>query len=237
MRAYCSYVYWPPLPEVPFQQPQESTAIAPPLCVLPSLDRWQVMTVSRPRPLRSTTLLSGLSSISHRPAMRICLRKSMNGQWTLIEPVSHQTLYHVSLPTHNVREIRRGSSDGALVAVVSQISTSSQWELSFPGEKSETKIIINPPRRFSLRGRHRFRASGRQLYWKWDIVCREHFTRRVFADTDGDTLLIYEEARPFLDIIVTTFLTMKFKRMHSSSSWISNVRPLRAPKLMNALTF
>lgn len=178
------------------------------------------MIVSRPRPLRSTTLLSGSSSYSQQPALKLSLRQSLNGHWTLIEPVTHKTFYHFSsyseaFPT---RELRRDSSDGPLIATVSLKSTPTQCHLSFSDEKTSIELKL------SFRGRHRFKVDGRNLYWKRDVVCRESLTRRIFADTDGDTLLIYEGAESFVDVIVTTFLAMKFKRQNTNAnccSWVS----------------
>ena len=72
-----------------------------------------------------------------------------------------------------------------------------------------------------MRGRHRFEVNGKKLYWKRDVVCRESRTRRVYADTDGDTLLIYEGAEGFVDILVAGFIAMKFKHQESldGRSW------------------
>ena len=162
------------------------------------------MTATRPRPLRSTTLLSGSSSFSQRPVTKMSLRMSPAGHWTLIDPSSHRALYHVQ-----GREIRRNSFDGPLLATFSAEPSSATCQLSFLDGNKE--LEIKSPRKLSWRGRHRFVVNGRKLYWKHDIVCRESLTRRVYADTDENTLLIYENADPFKDVIAVTFLAMKLK--------------------------
>ena len=75
--------------------------------------------------------------------------------------------------------------------------------------------------KLGFRGRHRFTIGGRKLYWKKDVVCRESLTRRVFAETDGDTLLVYEGANDFPEVIVATFLAVKFKRENTRSNHFS----------------
>jgi hypothetical protein len=172
--------------------------------------------MARPRPLRSTTLLSGSSSFSRRPSLQLCIRKSLPGHWSLIEPLTHKSLYHIRATGDPTREIRRGSSDGPILGVVSITSSSKQCHLSFAN--GAPTILVQTPRKLWGRGRHRFAVGGREFYWKRDIVCREARTRRVFADTDCDTLLVYENAEPFLDVIVATFVAMKFKREKTSTS-------------------
>lgn len=177
------------------------------------------MALPRPRPLRSTTLLSGSSSFS-QPALELSLRRSLPGHWTLIEPLTHKTIYYFSPQINEIsaREVRRHSSDGPLLAIVTLKSTPTHCHLAFSDEQPNIELKLG------FRGRHRFTAGGRKLYWKKDTVCRESRTRRVFADTDGDTLLLYEEAEEFLDIIVATFLAMKFKCHHTCSnhfSWLN----------------
>jgi hypothetical protein len=175
------------------------------------------MAVPRPRPLRSTTLLSGSSSISQQPALELCLRRSLPGHWTLIEPLTHKAIYYFSpqLDEISVREIRRDSHDGPLLATVSLDSTPTHCHLAFCDEQPNIELKLG------FRWRYRFTVGGRKLYWKKDTVCRESRTRRVFADTDGDTLIVYEGAEGFLDVIVATFLAMKFKCQHTSSNYLS----------------
>jgi hypothetical protein len=167
------------------------------------------MPTPRHRATRSTTLLSG-SSYSKRPAVELCLRRSLTGHCTLIEPITHKTRYHVQdAHGHPTREIRRDSSDGQLVSTVQQKASSSRCQLTF--FDGTPNIEIGVPRKLSFRGRHRFEVNGLKLYWKRDQVCRHAPTRRVYADTDGDTLMVYEGAEEFLDVIVASFLAMKFK--------------------------
>jgi hypothetical protein len=93
------------------------------------------------------------------------------------------------------------------------------------------EIQISAPGKLSLRNRHRFEVNGKSLYWKRDVVCRESFTRRVFADTEGDTLLIYEGAEEFLDIIVAGFIAMKFKHQTPEARGWSDVFNVRATSM------
>src|SRR6202041_1020840 len=142
---------------------------------------------TRPRNPRSTTLLSGHSSWSIKPAVELCLRKSLAGHWTLIEPNTHKTRYHVRTPDvphgNPTREIRRDSSDGQLIGTVHQKATSSRCHLAF--FDGTPNIEIGVPRKLSFRGRHRFIHNGLHLYWKRDQVCRHARTRRVYAEVDG----------------------------------------------------
>lgn len=186
------------------------------------------MTVTRPRPTRSSTLLSGSSSFSEQPSHQLGLRRSLtDSHWTLVEPSSHKPLYYVDIPetsnTHPTREIRRGSGDGPLLGTIQQMP-SNCCQLTFAD--GTPAIQINAPRKLGLKGRHRFSISGKNLYWKRDVVCRESLTRRVFADTDGDTLLIYEGADQFLDVIVAGFIAMKLKYRNPDTRWtdVFNVR-------------
>jgi hypothetical protein len=183
------------------------------------------MIVTRPRPTRSATLLSGSSSFPEQPSLQLGLRRSLTGtHWTLVEPTSHKPIYYVDTPEepddHPTREIRRGSSDGPILGTIQQLPTDS-CQLKF--EDGTPEIQINPPRKLSLRGHHNFEVDGKSLYWKRDVVCRESFTRRVFADTDGDTLLIYEGAEQFLDVIVAGFIAMKFKHQTPEARGWSDV--------------
>lgn len=174
------------------------------------------MIVSKPRNTRSTTLLSG-SSYSKTPSVVLCLRKSLTDHWTLIEPVTHKPRYHVHTPDHPhpTAEIRRGSSEGPIIGTVHQEVCSSRCQLQFLDGSPNIEIGAT----MSLPGRHKFKVNGRKLYWKRDQICRETVTRRVFAETDGDMLLVYEGAEEFLDVIVASFLAMKFK--HQSTEGIS----------------
>jgi hypothetical protein len=186
--------------------------------------QYRKMTIPRPRPLRSTTLLSGSSSYSQQPALKLSLRKSLNGHWTLIEPVTHKTFYHFCAQNDDssTRELRRNSSDGALLATVSLKSSPTRRHLFFPNEQLNIELTS------SFRDRPRFTIEGRKLYWKRDVVCRESRTRHVIADTDGDTILIYEGGEQFQDIIIATFLAMKLKRENSCSNscpWLKVINP------------
>jgi len=179
------------------------------------------------RPLRSTTLLSGSSSFSHTPALQLALRKSLAGHWTLIDTATHKTRYYFSaqLDDSSSRQVRIDSPDGPLIAIISLETTRpTQCHVSFLDGKLDIDLKL------SFRGRYRFAVDGRNLYWKRDVVCRESRTRRVFADTEGDTLRVYERAKPFLDVIVATFLAVKFKtRRHcitsNPCSWLSVAAP------------
>jgi len=135
--------------------------------------------------------------------MKLCLRTSLPGHWTLIDPLSHKPLYYV-----NGREIRRGTFDGPLIATMSSES-SSQCRLSFSDQN--TVIDIKAPGKLSVRGRHRFAVNGRKMYWKRNIVCREASTRRVYADTDDELITIYELGEPLIDVIVLTFIAVQMK--------------------------
>lgn len=175
------------------------------------------MSSPRPRPPR---LLSISSSFSQQPALELSLRRSLPGHWSLIEPLTHKTIYCFSSQPDEIsaREVRHRSLDGPLLATVSLNSTPARCHLTFSNEQPDIELKLG------FRGRHRFTIGGRKLYWKNDIVCRESRTRRVFADTDGDTLLVYEGAEEFLDVIVATFLAIKFKRQHTCSnpfSWLN----------------
>ena len=175
------------------------------------------MSSPRSRRLRSTSLLSGSSSFSQQPALKLSLRRSLPGHWTLIEPLTHRTIYYFSSQRDEIttREVRHRCPDGPLLATISLKSIPDRCHLTFSDEQPDIELKLG------FRGRHRFRAGGRKLYWKKDTVCRESLTRRVFANTDGDTLLVYEGAEGFLDVIVATFLAMKFKRQHTCSSYFS----------------
>jgi hypothetical protein len=170
------------------------------------------MSVARPRPLKSTTLLSGSASLSQeRLLYELTLRKSLVGHWTLIDPLTHKTMYYVSSSTANfTREVRRNSPDGQLVAQISLETAPSECLISLPDEHSSLELKRN------FRGRHRFSVKGKSLYWKRDVVCRESLSRKTFADTDGDTLLIYESGESLLDALVASFIAMKYRREHSS---------------------
>jgi len=171
---------------------------------------FSTMSVPRPRPLRSTTLLSGSSSLSHRLHSELSLRKSLVGHWTLIDPQTHKTVYYVSPPTtDSTREIRRNSPDGHLVAQITLKTTPSECLVFLPDENTTLRL------KRTLRGRYRFAIKGKSLYWKRDAVCRESFTRRMFADTDSDTLLIYESGESILDALVASYIAMKCKREYS----------------------
>ena len=167
---------------------------------------------TRPRPLRSTTLLSGSSSFSQQPATELSLRKSLSGHWSLIDPLSHKPRYFVCTPQevdgYSVREIRRGDSDGPVLGTIILKSSSAHCSLTFSCDKPEFEMKAN------FRGRHRFTVAGRNLYWKRDIICRESRTRRIYADTDEETLLVYEGAESFIDEIVASYLAMKCRREH-----------------------
>jgi hypothetical protein len=169
---------------------------------------------TRPRPHRSTTLLSGSSSFSQHPAMELSLRKSLSGHWSLIDPLSHKPRYFVCSPQevdgNCVRQIRRGDSDGPVLGTI-VFKSSPHCSLGFSCDKLEFEMKRN------FRGRHRFTVGGRNLYWKRDVICRESLTRRIYADTDEETLLVYEGAENFIDEIVTSFLAMKFRREHCRS--------------------
>ena len=187
------------------------------------------MSIVKARPHRSTTLISG-SSNSNKPAHELCLRRSLSGHWTLIEPVTHKARYHVSTPEgpeeHPTREIRRENSEGPLLGTVRQDPSSSSCHLNL---FDRTPIEIKAPSKLSfagIRGHHPFEISGRHLYWKWDRVCRESITRRVYAEVDsdnGDMLNIYEGAEDFIDVIVAGFIAMKYKheRCPEARSWFN----------------
>jgi hypothetical protein len=167
--------------------------------------------------------MSGSSSFSKKAAIQFTLRKSLTGSWTLIEPVSHITKYHVRTPEaphgYPAREIRRDSSDGPLLGTVHVKDASGLCQLSF--FDGIPNILIAAPRKISIRGRHRFTVEGHKLYWKNDVICRESRTRRICAETDGDTLLIYEDGKMLVDAIVASFIAMKSKRLTSlqKASW------------------
>lgn len=177
------------------------------------------MPISRPRPLRSTTLLSGVSSFSKSYARRLCLRRSLTGHWTLIEPESRKPLYYLSPDSEgsSLRELRLSSFDGPLLAIVDHRSSPFHCHLSFANGKQHVELKL------SFRGRHQFNVDGRKLYWKRDRVCRESRTGVVLARTNEETLLIYQGAEPFLDVIVASFLAVKAKRLRTESricSWL-----------------
>jgi hypothetical protein len=180
--------------------------------------------MTAPRPTRSTTLTSG-SSFSRRPSIELYLRRSLSGHWSLIEPLTHRPVYHIRTNSKKaVREIRHGSHEGPLLGTVSLKPSSRHCELSF--NDGSPDIVIAPPRKLSMRGHHKFAVNGHRLYWKRDVVCREERTRRVYADTEDDKLLVYEGAEPFLDAIVVSFIAMKSKHDPNnspSSSFFSKV--------------
>jgi hypothetical protein len=170
----------------------------------------------RPRPLRSTTLLSGSSSFSQQPAVELSLRRSLTGHWSLIDPISHKPRYFVcaarELNGYSLRQIHRGDSEGPIIGTILLKSAPSLCQFAFSNGKPNIELKAN------FRGRHRFVAGGRRLYWKLDVVCRESRTRRIYADTDEDTLLIYEGAETFFDELVASYLTMKCKREYDRAN-------------------
>jgi hypothetical protein len=177
------------------------------------------MTFTRPRPTRSATLWtqwshwSGSSSFTPQPALRLCLRKSLAGHWTLVDTESHKSLYYIS--THrsetvdSVHEIRRGSSDGTLLATVSKQLSESQCWLTFADGGPEIRLKL--PGKISIGRKPRFEVKGRQWYWKRDIVCRDSGTRRVCAGTDDGMLLVYEGSEDLLDILAVGLIATQFK--------------------------
>lgn len=167
------------------------------------------MATTRSRSLRSNTLLAA-SSQPPQAVLKLGLRSSLTGHWTLIDPISHRPKYHINRDG----QIHRGTSDGPLVATISRDS-SSLYRLSF--DDGTASIDIKPPRKLSLRGRHRFAIDGRQMYWKRDIVCREASNRRVYAEADCDIITIYEVGEPMIDIIIATFVAVKLKRQTAHS--------------------
>jgi hypothetical protein len=173
--------------------------------------------------------MSGTSSFSEQPPIQLGLRRSLTGtHWTLVEPNSHKPLYYVHTPEepedHPTREIRRGSADGPILGTIQQMPTDC-CQLKFA---DGAEIEISAPGKLSIRSRHRFEVNGKNLYWKRDVVCRESFTRRVFADTEGDTLFVYEGAEQFLDVIVAGFIAMKFKHQTPEAHGWSDVFNVRA---------
>ena len=147
--------------------------------------------------------------------MELSLRKSLSGHWSLIDPLSHKPRYFVCTPKEIdgsfVREIRRGDSDGPVLGTIIIKSSPARCSLAFPCNKPNFEMKAN------FRGRHRFRVGGRNLYWKRDVICRESLTRRIYADTDEETLLVYEGAENFVDEIIASYLAMKFRREQSRS--------------------
>jgi|SRR5579859_5214752 len=79
----------------------------------------------------------------------VTLRKSLTGSWTLIEPVSHITKYHVRTPEaphgYPAREIRRDSSEGPLLGTVHVKDASGLCQLSF--FDGTPNIVMAAPRR------------------------------------------------------------------------------------------
>lgn len=171
------------------------------------------MTFTRPRPTRSATLLSGSSSFPPQPALRLYLRKSLAGHWTLVDTYSHKSLYYISAHRSeagdSVHEVRRGSSDGSILATISRQLSDSQCRLAFTDGGPEIQLKL--PGKISIGCKLRFEAKGRQWFWKRDIVCRDSGTRRVCAGTDDGMLLVYEGSEDLLDILAVGFIAMKFK--------------------------
>lgn len=171
------------------------------------------MTVIRPRRTRSDTLLSTPSSYTRQPCLRLCLRKSLAGHWTLVDAKSHKSLYYISTPhseeQYSTCEIRKEFLDGPVLAKISRQVSGSMCRLAFTDDQSEIELLL--PGLLSFGRSQRFEAKGRQLCWKRDTVCRESNSRRIDAKTDGDTLLIYESPEELLDILIVGYIAMKFK--------------------------
>jgi hypothetical protein len=171
------------------------------------------MSTPKPLPLRSTTttLLSGSTSFSQRLICELSVRKSLVGHWTLIDPLTHKPVYYVSPPSADStrRELRRLSCEGPLVAEITLKTAPSECSISLLDDGSTLEL------KRTFRGRHRFALNGKALYWKRDAICRESLTRRMFAETDGDVLLIYEAGELLLDALVASYIAMRFKRDQS----------------------
>lgn len=110
---------------------------------------------------------------------------------------------------NSTREVRRDPPDGQLVAQISLKTTPAECLISLPDENATLKL------KRTLGGRRRFLVKGMALYSKRDAVCRESLTRRMFADTDGETLFIYESGESLLDALVASYIAMKYMRDHS----------------------
>lgn len=171
------------------------------------------MSPPKPLPLRSTTttLLSGSTSFSQRLICELSVRKSLVGHWTLIDPLTHKPVYYVSPPSADSsrREVRRLSCDGSPVAEITLKTAPSECSIALLEDSSTLEL------KRTFRGRHRFVLNGKVLYWKRDAICRESLTRRMYAETDGDVLLIYEAGELLLDALVASYIAVRFKQDQS----------------------
>jgi hypothetical protein len=147
--------------------------------------RHLTMSISRSRPTIDK-LLSGLSSFSKSSVKRLCLRRSLTGHWTMIEPESRKPLYYFSPETEgcSTRKLRLSSFDGPLLAIVDHKPSPFYCHLSFANGKPQIKL------KPSFRGRYRFTVEGRNLYWRRDTVCRESRTGVALARANEETLVI-----------------------------------------------